>query len=160
MAFILNLVHMTPLYGGIIFIVKYNGAFLRPPVPRNIIGPVTKSKAQKVKFVDDGSVAVSVDLKSSLIKDPIERQRPLNLHERTGQVLPAKDNLLQYYLEDTEKFTVENKMKMNPKKTKIISFNKSRKGDFPPELKFSNEVILEVVPNIKLAGRRRQTISA
>ena len=88
--------------GGIIFIVKYNGAFLRPPVPRNIIGPVTKSKAQKVKFVDDGSVAVSVDLKSSLIKDPVERQRPLNLHERTGHVLPAKDNLLQYYLEDSE----------------------------------------------------------
>ena len=48
--------------GGIIFIVKYNGAFLRPPVPRQITGPVSKSKSVKVKFVDDGSVAVSVNL--------------------------------------------------------------------------------------------------
>ena len=43
-------------------------------------------------------------------------------------------------------------MKINPKKTKIISFNKSRKWDFPPELKFSNNVILELVPDIKLVG--------
>ena len=84
--------------GGIIFIVKYNGVFLRPPVPRNIIGPVTKSKSKTVKFVDDGSVAVSVDLKTNLIKDPVERPRPLNFHERTSQVLPAKDILLQYIL--------------------------------------------------------------
>ena len=40
--------------GGIIFIIKYNGAFLRPPIPRNIPGPVTKSQSKSVKFVDDG----------------------------------------------------------------------------------------------------------
>jgi hypothetical protein len=48
--------------GGLIFIVKYNGAFLRPPIPRTVIGIVTKSKSEKVKYVDDGSVAVSVNL--------------------------------------------------------------------------------------------------
>ena len=63
--------------GGIIFIVKYNGAFLRPPVPRLIKGPVNKSKAEKVKFVDDGTVAVSIDLKQSLIPDPEDRTKPL-----------------------------------------------------------------------------------
>ena len=44
--------------GGIVFIIKYNGAFLRPPISRHIHpmqGPVTKSKSEKVKFVDDGS---------------------------------------------------------------------------------------------------------
>ena len=59
--------------GGLIFIVKYNGAFLRPPIPRNVIGIVTKSKSEKVKYVDDRSVAVSVNLKSSLIPDPVLR---------------------------------------------------------------------------------------
>ena len=48
--------------GGIIFIIKYNGAFLRPPLPSPIIGPVSKSKVEKVKFVDEGTVAVSLDL--------------------------------------------------------------------------------------------------
>ena len=60
--------------------------------------------------------------------------------------------MLQYYLEDAEKFTVENKMKINPQKTKIISFNKSRKYDFPPELRLSNGEILEVVKEVKLVG--------
>ena len=67
--------------GGLIFIIKYNGALLRPIIPRHIEGPITKSKSVKVKFVDDGTVAVSVNLKSSLIPDPVEKARPLNYHE-------------------------------------------------------------------------------
>ena len=61
--------------GGLIFIIKYNGAFLRPPIPRHIQVPVLKSKSEKVKFVDDGTVAVSIDLKGCLIVDPVERAR-------------------------------------------------------------------------------------
>ena len=49
-------------FGGLIFIVKFNGAFIRPPVPRNVFGTVKTSKAIAVKFVDDGSVAASVNL--------------------------------------------------------------------------------------------------
>ena len=138
--------------GGLIFIVKYNGAFLRPPVPRNITGEVTKSKSEKVKFIDDGSVAVSINLKTSLIPDPVRRPCPLNYHERTSQILPDENNLLHYYLQDTENFTINNKMKINSKKTKVILFNKSRKHDFPPEMSFSDGSMLEVVPDIKLVG--------
>ena len=138
--------------GGLIFIVKYNGAFLRPPIPRNTMGPVTKSKSEKVKYVDDGSVAVSINLKTCLLPDPVVRPRPLNYHERTCQTLPVENNLLQYYLDDTEKFAVENKMKINPRKTKVLSFNKSRKFDFPPEVSMSGNQILEVVSEIKLVG--------
>ena len=43
-------------------------------------------------------------------------------------------------------------MKVNPKKTKVISFNKSRQHDFPPEMHFSDKTILDVVPDIKLVG--------
>ena len=138
--------------GGIIFIVKFNGAFLRPPIPRNTVGPVSESKSQSVKFVDDGSVAVSVNLRKSLNPAPNSQPRPLNFNERTCHVLTPANNLLQYILDDTEKFAIENKMKINPKKTKIIMFNKSRKYDFPPQLYFSNREILEVVSEVKLVG--------
>ena len=82
----------------LIFIIKYNGAFIRPPVPRKIPGPVSKSKSEKVKFVDDGTVAVSIDLKTCLI--PVDRARPRNYHERTGHVLPEQNNLLHFYIRD------------------------------------------------------------
>ena len=113
--------------GGIIFIIKYNGAFLRPPIPPLMSGPVTKSKAKKVKFIDDGTVAVSIDLKKCLIDDPESRPRPLNFHERTKHILPNENNLLQYYIADTEEFTNANLMKINSNKSKVILFNKSRK---------------------------------
>lgn len=138
--------------GGLIFILKYNGAFLRPPVPRPIQGPVLKAKSEKVKYVDDGTVAVSVDLKASLIPDPKDRAKPLNFHERTGHVLPVENNLLQYYVTDTEQFAAENKMVINKQKTKIISFTKSRKWDFPPELHFSDGSIIEYMAETKLVG--------
>ena len=40
----------------------------------------------------------------------------------------------------------------NKKKTKLISFNKSRKWDFPPELKFSDGTIIEYKPEMKIVG--------
>ena len=49
--------------GGLIFIIKFNGAFLRPPIPR------PGSLSQTVKFVDDGSIGVSVDMKTCLEHD-------------------------------------------------------------------------------------------
>ena len=125
---------------------------MRPPIPRNIGGPATKSKSEKIKFIDDGTVAVTIDMKSNLVKDAITRQKPLTFNERTCQVLPSENNLLQFYLKDAENFTSQNKMKMNPKKTKIIKFNKSRKHDFPPELFLSGNQMLEVVSEVKLVG--------
>ena len=138
--------------GGLIFIIKYNGAFLRPLVPRPIQGPVATQKSEKVKFVDDSSVAVGINLKQCLVPDQKEKSRPLNYHERTGHVLPSESNLLQYYIHDAEKFTTVNKMVINKKKTKLISFNKSRKWDFPPELKFSDGTIIEYKPEMKIVG--------
>ena len=122
--------------GGIIFMLKYNGAFLRPPIPRGVMGPVKQSKAKKVKFVDDGSLAVSINLKNCLKVDQSDRPQPLAFRERTNQILPAENNLLQFYLSDTEKYLTENRMKINKSKTQIMVFNKSRKWDFPPEIFF------------------------
>ena len=138
--------------GGLIFIIKYNGAFLRPPIPRFMQGPISKSKVEKVKFVDDGTVAVTVNLKTSLVQDPVDRPRPHNYHERTGHVLPEENNLLQLYINDTEDFVGENKMVINKKKTKVISFSKSRKWAFPPELHFSDGTPIEYISETRLVG--------
>ena len=46
--------------GGLM--IKYTGSFLSPPIERPIKGPVSKSNAKNVKFVDGGTVAVSLDL--------------------------------------------------------------------------------------------------
>ena len=64
--------------GGLIFIVKYNGAFLRPTVPRNMFGPIKTSQAMAVKFIDDVSVAVNINFKTCLNPDPAQRPAPLN----------------------------------------------------------------------------------
>ena len=37
------------LLGGIIFMLKYNGTFLRPPIAKGITGPVAQSKAKPNK---------------------------------------------------------------------------------------------------------------
>ena len=58
-------------------------------LPRLVQGPNYKSKAEKVKYVDEGTIAVGIDLK----------------HERTGHVLPPSNNL--FYMEDTEKIIRE-----------------------------------------------------
>ena len=138
--------------GGLIFIIKYNGAFLRPPIPRHIEGQVRKSKSESVKYVDDGTLAVSIDLKNSLTLDPTIRPSPLNFRERTRNILPETCNLLQYFVNDTEQFVSENKMVINKTKTKVMLFNKSRKWDFPPEVKFSDNSNIEYISETKLVG--------
>ena len=79
------------LLGGIIFIVKYNGACLRPSIPRLMMSPIPPLS---VKFIDDHSCAVRIDLKRALVNDPVRRQLPLNYHERTGHILSPVNNLL------------------------------------------------------------------
>ena len=43
-------------------------------------------------------------------------------------------------------------MVINKEKTKVISFTKSRKWDFPPELKFSDGTPIEYIAETKLVG--------
>ena len=94
----------------IVFMIKFNSAFLRPAIPRPMTQSLGKSKHKSVKFVDDGAVATSIDLKSSLVPDPVQRPKPLCFQERTMHILPDENNLMQYIVKDTENYTVENKM--------------------------------------------------
>ena len=83
-----------------------------------------------VKFIDDGTVVVSVDLKSSLISSAHDGPRPHNYHERTGHVLPDENNLLHYYIRDTEKFAQENGMIINKQKNNSSQLYKIKKVGF------------------------------
>ena len=124
---------------------------LRPSIPRPITGPITTSKSLGVKYIDDGTVAVSVDLKSCLVQAP-ELQCPLTFSQRTGHCLPSQNNLLEYYLEDTEVFTEMNNMVINKPKTFAMKFNKSRNWDFPVHLSFSDGSEVKVASEHKLLG--------
>ena len=102
--------------------------------------------------MDDISTATSVNLLEALCKDEHERPKPLKYCERTEQILPSQNNLLQYYLDQFETFTLHNKMKITMSKTKVMKFSRSSKYDFPLEVSFSNDQILEQVGSTRLLG--------
>ena len=136
--------------GGLIFIIKCNGVFLRPAIPRN--HPLHDTKSLNVEYIDDGAVAAEIDLKTHLKKDSIVRPYPLTFRERTGHVLPAENNLLQVYLNEIENVTRENKMMIYMKKTHTMLFTRSRKFDFPPEMQFLDGTKVNVVQQTTLLG--------
>ena len=134
--------------GAVLFLVKFNGACLRPPIPR----PIPKNKGMQVKFVDDASQIASVDLKKSLVPDPVSRERPFNYQERTEMVLSNTENVLQAELQKFYEFTLANKLKINNKKCYVMKFSRSRKYDFPAELTIAGSDILEVKNEHRILG--------
>lgn len=151
--------------GIFFFVVKYNAASLRPTIPRIMLSTVCRARHNTCKrlrctkhakdmhalYIDDLSEAEAIELKKQLIDDPVQRPFPLNYHERTQQVLPP-GGILQKNLDRIENFTTINQMKINPEKSKVMIFNKSRKYDFPPELSFQDGKILECLEDTKLLG--------
>ena len=82
-----------------------------------------------LKYVDDLSYLTSIDLKKKLVEDtdPI---RPVSYHNRTEQVLPIEENILQDQVNQLSGFTNENEMQLNFKKTIVMLFNASKTNDF------------------------------
>ena len=81
--------------GGFLFLVKFNGICLRPPIPRKMSG----NEAIQLKYIDDSTKAATVNLKKSLIPDPTTRPFPIQYHERTKMILNPEENILQEELE-------------------------------------------------------------
>ena len=130
--------------------IKFNGAMLRPSIPRPL--PLQNVPSQSVKFVDDGTVAVAVNLRSQLRIDPQSRPHPRTFHERTGHFLPSELNLLQHQITDTEKFVSDNNMVINKKKTGLMKFSFSRTLDFPPEVYFEDGSMVQTMCQTTLLG--------
>ena len=143
--------------GCFFFMVKFNGAFLRPDIPRPFpkSAPLILSKSNSctVKYIDDASRARAINLKKNLTKiDLNNRPRPLEFHEHTGFILLPENNDLQRDLDDLKKFTDENLMTINQRKTSIMKFNFRKSLEFPAIFNFENGPTLSVVSESKILG--------
>ena len=134
--------------GGFLFVIKFNGACLRPPIPR----PISGNKGIQLKYVDDASQIASINLKKSLIQDQESRPRPLNYHERTKMILNPEHNVIQDELDKFYQFTQSNKLVINQKKCYVMQFSRSKNYDFPPEFTIGNSSILEVKRSHQILG--------
>ena len=117
--------------GGLLFIIKFNGACLRPPIPR----PISKNCSMQVKYIDDSTQAASINLKKSLMPDPEARPRPYNYHERNGMTLKPEENIVQQELDRFYQFSTQNKFVISKSKCYTMVFTRSRKYGFPLEFK-------------------------
>ena len=115
--------------GGILFIVKFNGACLRPPVPR----PLSGNKAVQLKYINDSTQAASINLKKSLIVDPQIRPKPLKYQERHHTIINPEEDILQMELDRFYAWTMKNKLPINRKKCLTMKFSRSRKYDLAKE---------------------------
>ena len=55
-------------------------------------------------------------------------------------------------ISEIEKFSVQNNMKINHSKTRVMKFSRSVSLDFPLEIAFSDNINLEVINSTKLLG--------
>ena len=129
--------------GILLFIIIFNGALLRPSIPRPY--------SLHLKYIDDLSVLAAISLKD-LVSDPVNRPLPPKFDERYGTILPT-NNLMQTDLDSLAEFAVQKELLVKERKTYVMKFNFKRNYDFPPDLKmqnFDNE--LQVIDRTKLLG--------
>ena len=129
--------------GILLFIIIFNGALLRPSIPR--------PNSLHLKYIDDLSVLQAFRL-NTLQKDPTQRPFPLTFDERFEMILP-ENNALQDDLNDLYDFTSRKQLVIKEKKTHLMKFNFSRSSDFPPEISIQGfDDNIEVVSKTKLLG--------
>ena len=139
--------------GGLMFIIKFNGACLRPPIPR----PVSGNKSIQLKYIDDSTQAASINLKKSLIADPKDRPRPLQYQERHHTILNPEEDILQQELDRFYLWSIQNKLPINRKKCLTMKFSRSRSYDFPMEYTIGSPTILEERTTLKILGIQIQS---
>ena len=144
------------LLGLLLFIILINDLGFEGQT--NDLGEIITSKKHlrtlneiHLKYVDDLSLAEAVKLNKLQRIPASSRPQPDHFHARTGHTLKPEDSRVFEQLMKTQKYAFENGMKINPKKTKLILFNPSKKIDFMPKFPF-NEENIEVVEKTKLLG--------
>ena len=148
----------TPL-GLLCFLILFNRA--GPPasltsigeqvtVPRRRRKPMEKGK---VKWIDDKSLMVSLDLATSLVPDTRpDIPRPVPYRGRLGLMLPRETNEMQNELDSLNLYAQDHLMSVNKEKTKIMLFSRQKKYDFLPELQLIQGQNIEVVEEMKIVG--------
>ena len=143
--------------GCFLFMIKFNGALLRPSIPRPFPKPAPIMYCNKsyctVKFIDDAIQACAVNLKKGLLKIYTTiHPRPLEYAVHTGYRLIPEENTLQQDLDSLNNFTTKNLMTINKKKTEIIKFNFRTSCDFPPIFTIGKSEPLKIVTETKILG--------
>ena len=109
------------------------------------------SESDKFKFVDDLSFLELIYLLSAGIASyNLKQHVPSNIPMH-NQVIPAEHLRSQQYLNWIEKWTANQKMKLNTKYTKNMIFNFSKKHKFSTQLSIKNETV-ELIKETKLLG--------
>ena len=134
------------LLGLLLFIILINDLGFEGQT--NDVGEIITSKKHlrtlneiHLKYVDDLSLAEAVNL-NTLETVPIDiRPQPDQFHARTGHTLKPEDSRVYKQLMKTQEYAIENGMKINPKKSKLILFNPSKNIDFMPKFPFNEEDI-------------------
>ena len=140
--------------GVILFIIYFNGAALRPEIPRPSWPFFSKRNndpvALKMKFVDDLSIAAKVSLNDHLIED-LNMEKPLTFDQRLETRIADSSNTLQMIVDHLQDFSNDRQMKVNSTKSCVMKICKSRTKAFPTEIKIG-ENFLEVKDKMKVLG--------
>ena len=105
----------------------------------------------RYKFVDDLTFLEIINLMNiGLASYNIRRHVPNNIPD-SNQFIPAEFLKSQKYLKDIDMWTENNKMMLNPKKTKNMVFNFTKNNQFKTDIKLRNQS-LEVMDEMKLLG--------
>ena len=119
--------------GVILFIILFNGAALRPSIPRPSwpLFPRMSNdpEAIKVKFIDDLSIAAKVKL-SDLVNH--DRPGPHTYDERLGTKISDDSNILQQIVDNLVVFSEDRQMVINSGKSSIMKICTKA---FPTEIK-------------------------
>ena len=143
------------LLGLFLFLVLINDAGFSGQL--NNAGELATSKRNiksvnqiHLKYVDDLTLAESVNLKDKLVYVP-DRPQPDSFHSRTGHSLANEHSAVYKQLMETSTYATNNEMKLNFKKTKLMLFNPCTSVDFMPNFLLENHEI-ELVEEIRLLG--------
>ena len=103
-----------------------------------------------MKYVDDFTIAESMNLKDNL-DDNSDRPLPDMFHAQTGHKLDNNKSLVHKELMEIQEYSINNQMKLNLAKTKLMLFNPTLSFDFVPDFTVEDTEI-ETVEDMKLLG--------
>ena len=105
----------------------------------------------RYKFVDDMTIMERISLVNvGLATYNVRSHVPSHIPHH-NQIIPGQHLKSQEYMEDIKKWTEDNKMKLNEKKTKNMIFNFSTNKQFSTNIVVNGEVI-QTVTEAKLLG--------
>ena len=145
--------------GLYLFLILINCAGFKPnQICKNIGEAITKPKRKKInqtqeKYIDDMTQCIAIDLKKDTTMDPNPTiNLPKQYHQRTGHILKEENNPIQEQVYQLKKYAEDNGMKINEEKTKLMLFNKATSVDILPEVRLTEDKLIEVVEESKLLG--------